>query len=151
MRFVLRLSALFLLFGMTSFLSQISIVCAMAAVLNMCRRYGAQDPIYGQPEYDTEFALRCIRWLLCALPFACVNKGAFIFLQSIGKPVSSTLLSLLREIVGGVGLVLLLPCFFGLNGILYFMAAAELMTFAAVLPVLRTTAVRLRRLQPQGL
>lgn len=37
--------------GMTSFLSQISIVCAMAAVLNMCRRYGAQDPIYGQPEY----------------------------------------------------------------------------------------------------
>ena len=95
--------------------------------------------------------LRCIRWLLCALPFACVNKGAFIFLQSIGKPVSSTLLSLLREIVGGVGLVLLLPCFFGLNGILYFMAAAELMTFAAVLPVLRTTAVRLRRLQPQGL
>ena len=37
--------------GMTSFLSQISIVCTMAAVLNMCRRYGAQDPIYGQPEY----------------------------------------------------------------------------------------------------
>ena len=86
----------------------------------LCRLFGAAN----ESVYYTEFALRCIRWLLCALPFACVNKGAFIFLQSIGKPVASMLLSLLREIVGGVGLVLLLPCFFGLNGILYFMPAA---------------------------
>ncbi len=38
--------------GMTSFLSQISIVLSMAAVLNICRKYGALDPaIFGQEQY----------------------------------------------------------------------------------------------------
>ena len=41
----------FLLLGITSFLSQISLVLSMAAVQNMCTRYGALDPIFGQAEY----------------------------------------------------------------------------------------------------
>jgi len=41
-----------------------------------------------------------------------INKGTFIFLQSLGKAAASTLLSMAREIVFGVGLVLLLPPFF---------------------------------------
>lgn len=41
----------FLPLGMTSFLSQISIVFSMAAVLNMCRKYGALDPVFGQAQY----------------------------------------------------------------------------------------------------
>ncbi len=41
----------FLILGLTSFLAQISLVISMAAVQNMCMKYGAQDPIFGQPEY----------------------------------------------------------------------------------------------------
>ena len=41
----------FLVLGITSFLSQISLVISMAAVQNMCTRYGALDPIFGQAEY----------------------------------------------------------------------------------------------------
>ena len=37
--------------GICSFLSQISLVAAMAAINNMLRKYGALDNIYGQPEY----------------------------------------------------------------------------------------------------
>ena len=40
-----------LLLGITSFLSQISLVAAMAAINNMIRRYGAMDAIFGQPQY----------------------------------------------------------------------------------------------------
>lgn len=40
-----------LLFGITSFLSQISLVAAMAAINNMLRQYGALDPVFGQPQY----------------------------------------------------------------------------------------------------
>ena len=36
---------------MTSLLSQISLVAAMAAVNNMIRKYGALDPIFGQEQY----------------------------------------------------------------------------------------------------
>ena len=41
----------FLLLGITSFLSQISLVISMAAVQNMCTKYGALDPVFGQLEY----------------------------------------------------------------------------------------------------
>ncbi len=41
----------FLLLGITSFLSQISLVISMAAVQKMCTRYGALDPVFGQPEF----------------------------------------------------------------------------------------------------
>ena len=40
-----------LLLGITSFLSQISLVAAMAAINNMLRKYGALDEIFGQPQY----------------------------------------------------------------------------------------------------
>ena len=41
----------FLALGVTSFLSQISLVVSMAAVQNMCTKYAALDPVFGQPEY----------------------------------------------------------------------------------------------------
>lgn len=41
----------FLALGITSFLSQISLVISMAAVQNMCTKYGAMDEIFGQAEY----------------------------------------------------------------------------------------------------
>lgn len=40
-----------LLLGLTSFLSQISLVAAMAAINNMVRKYGAVDQIFGQEQY----------------------------------------------------------------------------------------------------
>ncbi len=41
----------FLSLGLTSFLAQISLVISMAAVQNMCAKYGALDPVFGQTEY----------------------------------------------------------------------------------------------------
>ena len=46
-RLILRSAQL----GITSFLSQISMVISMAAVQNMCMKYGALDPVFGQAEY----------------------------------------------------------------------------------------------------
>ena len=82
-----------------------------------------------ESSYYTDFAIRCIRLFMCLLILSCVNKGSFIFLQSLGKALVSTLLSMLREIVLGVGLPILLPMFLGLSGLLYFMPLADLITF----------------------
>ena len=41
----------FIPLGITSFLSQISLVISMAAVQNTCTKYSALDPLFGQPEY----------------------------------------------------------------------------------------------------
>jgi Na+-driven multidrug efflux pump len=65
--------------------------------------------------------------------FACVNKATFIFLQAMGKAVESTALSMIREIVFGVGFALLLPRFFGLDGVLYSMPVSDILTAVVAL------------------
>jgi putative MATE family efflux protein len=200
--------------GICSFLAQISLVAAMAAINNMLRKYGAADEIFGQAKYAqipmavvgivmkffqivisivvgmaagcipivgfnigagkkervkklftrllccealvglvslvivevfprqliaifgaanessyyTDFAVRAFRTYLCMIVFACVNKATFIFLQAMGKAVESTILSMVREIVFGVGFALLLPVFFGLSGVLYSMPVSDILT-----------------------
>lgn len=220
-----ELMAKYLPLGMTSFLSQISLVFSMAAVNNMVSKYSALDPIFAQAEYAqipmavigivmkffqivisisvgtaagcipvvgynigarrkdraktlftyllaveaavgivalvivqvfprqlisifgaanesryyTDFAVKSFRTYLCLLPLATVNKGTFIYLQSVGKAVASTVISLIREIVLGVGFALLLPKFFGLDGVLYSFPAADLLTFVvAAFVIVRT-------------
>ena len=201
--------------GVTSFLSQISLVAAMAAINNMLRKYGALDAVFGQEQYAqipmavvgivmkffqivisivvgmaagcipivgynmgaekkprvralftklltaealvgaaalilaegfprqliaifgtanesvyyTDFAIKAFRVYLCMMVLACVNKACFIFLQAVGKALSSTLLSMLREVVFGVGFALLLPLFLGLDGVLYSMPVSDALTF----------------------
>ena len=186
--------------GMTSFLSQISLVAAMAAINNMIRKYGALDAVFGQEQYAqipmavvgmaagcipvvgfnmgakkparvkelftklllaeaavgvvalvlvellprqlialfgaanesvyyTDFAVKSFRIYLCMIILACVNKACFIFLQAMGKAAESTALSMVREVVFGVGFALLLPRFFGLDGVLYSMPLSDILTF----------------------
>ena len=205
-----------LVLGMTSFLSQISLVAAMAAINNMLRKYGALDEIFSQAQYAqipmavvgivmkffqivisivvgmaagcipivgfnmgagqkarvkalftklltcealvglaalvlvevfprqligifgaanesayyTAFAVRAFRIYLCMMVLACVNKACFIFLQAMGKAAESTALSVVREVVFGVGFAVLLPKFFGLSGVLYSMPVSDILTFA---------------------
>ena len=204
-----------LVLGICSFLSQISLVAAMAAINNMIRQYGALDAVFGQAQYAqipmavvgivmkffqivisvvvgmaagcipvvgynmgagaggrvkdlftkllaaeaavgvvalviveffpkgligifgaaneshyyTEFAVRAFRIYLCMVVCACVNKAAFIFLQAMGKAAASTMLSMVREIVFGVGFALLLPRIYGLDGVLYSMPVSDILTF----------------------
>ena len=215
----------FLALGITSFLSQFSLVVSMAAVQNMCTKYGALDPVFGLAEYSqiplavlgivmkffqiaisiavgmaagcipvvgynvgarrfdrakglfsrlliaeavlgfaallivelfpqqlialfgarnesayyTQFAVRCFRIYLCMMPLATVNKGTFIYLQALGKAVASTVISLTREIIFGVALPILLPMFFGLNGVLYSFPAADILTFLITIVVVART------------
>jgi Na+-driven multidrug efflux pump len=79
----------------------------------------------------------------------CVNKGTFIFMQSLGDAKVSTALSMMREVLFGVGLPLLLPLFFGLDGVLYFMPLADILTFVASLLVVARTNKKLRLAQAQ--
>lgn len=203
-----------LVLGICSFLSQISLVAAMAAINNMIRKYGAMDVVFGQAQYAqipmavvgivmkvfqivisivvgmaagcipivgfnmgaklngrvkslftkllicealvgavafiiveffpmqligifgaanesiyyTDFAVRAFRIYLCMIVFACINKAAFIFLQAMGKATASTMLSMVREIVFGVGFAIVLPIFLGLDGVLYSMPVSDVLT-----------------------
>ena len=94
--------------------------------------------------YYTEFAIKAFRIYLCMMIFACVNKACFIFLQAMGKALESTILSMVREIVFGVGFALLLPLKFGLDGVLYSMPLSDLLTFLIALFLIIQTYRELR-------
>ena len=89
--------------------------------------------------------MKAFRIYLCLMPLATFNKGTFIALQSLGRALSSTLISLVREVVFGVGFALLLPRFFELNGVLYSMPVSDLLTFIIALVVLTWTWRDLKR------
>ena len=97
--------------------------------------------------YYTDFAVKAFRMYLCMMIFACVNKATFIFLQAMGKAASSTMLSMVREIVFGVGFALLLPVFFGLDGVLYSMPVSDILTavISAILIVVTYKQLSVRK------
>lgn len=220
-----RLAKKYLPLGICSFLSQISLVMAMAAIQNMTLKYSAIDPIFGQAQYTqipmavlgivmkffqivisisvglaagcipvvgynigagrrdrakslftrllaaeaivgatallivelfprqligifgaanesvyyTQYAVKCFRVYLCMMVLATVNKGTFIYLQSLGRSFASTAISMVREVLFGVGFALLLPLRFGLDGVLYSMPVSDLLTFLICIIVIRYT------------
>lgn len=73
------------------------------------------------------------------LILACINKATFIFLQAMGRAVESTLISMVRELIFGVGLALLLPRFWGLDGVLCSMPAADILTAVISLVIIIKT------------
>ena len=87
--------------------------------------------------YYTDFTVKCFRIYLCLMPLATVNKGTFIYLQALGKAFASTVVSLTREIIFGVLLPVILPVFFGLDGLLWSFPAADLLTFILALIFIR--------------
>lgn len=92
-----------------------------------------------ESSYYTEFAIKSFRIYLCMMILACVNKGTFIYLQSLGKALASTVLSMIREVVFGVGFALLLPTFLGLDGVLYSMPVSDFLTFLIAAFLIRST------------
>ena len=72
-----------------------------------------------------------------------MNKACFIFLQAVGRALASTMLSLFREVVFGVGFALLLPVFFGLDGVLYSMPVSDILTFLIAVFIIFNTYKKL--------
>ncbi len=113
----------------------IALVIAECFPMRIANLFGAAN----ESAYYAEFAVRCFRIYLCMMVLATVNKGTFIYLQALGKPVASTVISLIREIVFGVFLPIVMPVFMGLDGLLWSFPAADILTFAiALFFILRT-------------
>lgn len=90
------------------------------------------------PHY-INFAIKSFRIYLCSMILATLNKGMAIYLQALGKAAASTALSLARELVFGMGFALLLPAYFGLDGVLCSMPASDMLTFVFTVIFIRKT------------
>ena len=67
----------------------------------------------------TDFAVRCLRIYLGGIFCAGCQIVSTNYFQATGQPLKAALLSMLRQLVLLIPLLLILPLFFGLNGLLY--------------------------------
>ena len=102
--------------------------------------------IFGEPqnlpdEIDAElywvFGEKTFRIFLMLVTFTCTIKMTSIFFQAVGKPVRAVVSSLIRDIVCFIPLIIVLPIFFDIEGILWAAPAADFiaMIVAAALTV----------------
>ena len=113
----------------------VALVIVEVFPLQIAMLFGAAN----ESAYYADFTVKCFRTYLCLMPLATLNKGTFIYLQALGKAFASTAVSMTREIIFGVSLPVILPVFFGLDGLLWSFPAADLLTFLIAVFFIRQT------------
>lgn len=93
------------------------------------------------------FAEKTFRIFLAFVTFTCIIKMTSIFFQAVGKPIQAVASSLIRDIVCFIPLILILPLFFGIEGVLF---AAPIADFIAVIIAVILTVVFMRSLKEKG-
>lgn len=68
-----------------------------------------------------------------------VDADGFPNVKAMGKAAASTLISLTRELIFGVGFALLLPMFWGLDGLLVSFPLSDFLTFIIAAVIIRRT------------
>lgn len=74
------------------------------------------------------FGVRFFRIFLFFTWINCIQPISSTFFTSIGKPIKGIFLSLTRQILFFIPILLILPLFFGINGIIYTGPVADLMS-----------------------
>ena len=82
----------------------VSLICFEVFPVQIISVFGSEDGLYN------EFAVLAFRVFLGGIVLCCIQKSCSIFLQSMGKPALSMLLSLLRDFVLSV------PCLLYTSG-----------------------------------
>ncbi len=90
----------------------------------------------GQGELYELFAAKTLRIFLLLVAITCFIKMTSIFFQAVGQPVKSAVSSLARDILFFVPLVLILPNFMGIEGVLWAAPIADLIGLCVVVPLL---------------
>lgn len=119
----------------------VSLICFEVFPVQIISVFGSEDGLYN------EFAVLAFRVFLGGIVLCCIQKSCSIFLQSMGKPALSMLLSLLRDFVLSVPLTLVLPRFFGVTGALYSGPAADVISFEAAVLCMAAVFRKLNRLE----
>lgn len=106
-------------------LATITIGLISTLVFELCpqvviRIFGTESDLY------MEFAILTFKIFLLLITFTCIIKMTSIFFQAVGKPLNAAIISLSRDIVCFVPIVIILPKFMGIKGVLWAAPIADL-------------------------
>ena len=93
------------------------------APMSVVSLFGSEEGLYN------EFAVMAFRIFLMLCPLTGFQTVTAVYLQAVGKPVKSAILSLARQIIFFVPAALILPVFLGVKGVLWTGPVADGLAF----------------------
>ena len=93
------------------------------APMGVVSLFGSEEGLYN------EFAVMAFRIFLLLCPLTGFQTVVAVYLQAVGKPIKSALLSLARQIIFYVPTIILLPRFLGVVGVLWTGPVADGLAF----------------------
>lgn len=112
--------------GMATMVSVIGWVACQMFPEQILSLFGTQDANF------TAFAVRCLKVYMLGIFTAGFQVVSTSYFQSTGQPMKASILSMLRQLILLIPLILILPLFFGLDGILYAGPVADFASAAIV-------------------
>ena len=103
--------------------SVIAFLIFQFASMSVVSLFGSEEGLYN------EFAVMVFRIFLLLCPFTGFQTVTAVYLQAVGKPVKSAILSLARQIIFFVPAALILPVFMGVEGVLWTGPVADGLAF----------------------
>lgn len=103
--------------------SVIAFLIFQFAPMSVVRLFGSEEGLYN------EFAVMSFRIFLLLCPLTGFQTITAVYLQAVGKPVKSAILSLARQIIFFVPAALILPAFIGVTGVLWTGPVADGLAF----------------------
>lgn len=100
------------------------------APMSVVSLFGSEEGLYN------EFAVIAFRIFLLLCPLTGFQTVTAVYLQAVGKPVKSAILSLARQIIFFVPAALILPIFIGVEGVLWTGPVADGLAFLLSLALL---------------
>lgn len=100
------------------------------APMSVVSLFGSEEGLYN------EFAVKAFRIFLMLCPLTGFQTVVAVYLQTVGKPVKSVILSLARQIIFFIPAALILPMFLGVVGVLWTGLVADGLAFLLSLGLL---------------
>ena len=122
--------ALDIAFMISEIISIIAFLVFQFAPMTIVSLFGSEEGLYN------EFAVMAFRIFLLLCPFTGFQTVVSVYLQAVGKPIKSAILSLARQIIFFVPAALILPRFLGVAGVLWTGPVADGLAFLLSLGLL---------------
>ncbi|MEG2549449.1 MAG: MATE family efflux transporter, partial [Erysipelotrichaceae bacterium] len=99
--------------SMATFVSCVGLVLCYMFPEQILQVFGSQDVLFAN------FAKQCMQIYMLGIFTAGFQITATSYFQATGQPLKASILSMLRQLILLIPLILVLPTFFGVKGILY--------------------------------
>ena len=107
--------------------------------------------IFGQEsELYNEFAVMCLRNMTFLIFVMGIPMMAGTYFQSVGKPLKAVVLSLSRQIIFQIPIMLILPMYIGITGVMYSYPLADIASITLATILLLREMKLLRKLEAEA-